>query len=400
MPSGTTQLSPQEQETARCRLRRLADQFTVGGTLRSPQWQAVFQRTWRHPYVPVYYPELGAGPPVSASEQQQRAQWLSAVYSDESLITKVVHVPSSGGPGYQKFTSSSTLPSLMLTMLEALDVVDGCRVLEIGTGSGYNAALLCERLGSELVTSVDVDPELIELARPRLATNGYTPTLAAVDGAGGYPPHAPYDRIIATCSVPAIPPAWLEQATPGGIIMADVRGPLGGTVVKLTVSPDGVATGRFLPSYGSFMPLRPAHIPASPPTPDLVDNPVDSVSDVDPKLLQWDGHVGFIVQWHLPDVIWGHAYAADGDIGMRLTALDGSGAEAWHTPAENGFLVRQAGPRRLWDRVEEAVALWQQFGQPHYDRFGVTATTTEQYIWYDHPDSRYRWPLPTGHPVR
>jgi len=149
--------------------------------------------------VPVYYPELGAGPPVYAAERQQRAHWLAAVYSDESLITKVVHVPSPRGSGYQRFTSSSTLPSLMLTMLEALDVTDGCRVLEIGTGSGYNAALLCERLGSELLTSVDVDLELIELAGPRLAANGYTPTLAAVDGAKGYPPRAPYDRVIATC---------------------------------------------------------------------------------------------------------------------------------------------------------------------------------------------------------
>ncbi|MGH3683492.1 MAG: hypothetical protein ACRDQY_17485 [Pseudonocardiaceae bacterium] len=48
-------------------------------------------------------------------------------------------------------------------MLEALEVTDGCRVLEIGTGSGDNAALLCERLGSAYVTSVDIDPELVEI---------------------------------------------------------------------------------------------------------------------------------------------------------------------------------------------------------------------------------------------
>ncbi|MGH3887523.1 MAG: protein-L-isoaspartate O-methyltransferase family protein [Pseudonocardiaceae bacterium] len=60
-------------------------------------------------------------------------------------------------------------------MLEALDVAGDSRVLEIGTGSGYKAALLCEWLGSKRVTSVDIDPELVELAQERLATNGYTP---------------------------------------------------------------------------------------------------------------------------------------------------------------------------------------------------------------------------------
>ena len=100
------------------------------------------------------------------------------MYSDQTLITKVAQLPHSRAlrPGaYPMFTSSSTLPSLVLTMLEALDVTETCRVLEIGTGSGYNAALLCERLGSDQVTTVDIDPELVDLARERLAANGYTP---------------------------------------------------------------------------------------------------------------------------------------------------------------------------------------------------------------------------------
>jgi SAM-dependent methyltransferase len=107
----------------------------------------------------------------------------------------------------------------MVSVLEALDVTGDSRVLEIGTGTGYTTALLCERLGSDHVTSVDIDPELIELARTRLATHGYHPTLAAVDGAGGYPPGTPYDRIIATCGVPTIPPAWLQQAAPAAVIV-------------------------------------------------------------------------------------------------------------------------------------------------------------------------------------
>ncbi|MGH3906497.1 MAG: methyltransferase domain-containing protein, partial [Pseudonocardiaceae bacterium] len=345
-----TDLSPDEQDLARARLRELADKLTHDGVLRTEQWREVFLRTWRHPYVPSYYPELGT-PCLLSIDPQRRGEWLAAVYSDQTLITKVAQVPHSRTlrPGsYPMFTSSSTLPALVLTMLEALEVTDGCRVLEIGTGSGYNAALLCERLGSEQVTSVDIDPELVELAGERLAANGYTPTLASVDGTHGYPEGAPYDRIIATCSVPAVPPAWLDQAAPGGMIMVDVRGKIGGTVVRLTANGAGAAAGHFLPGYGSFMPLR--HTLDFPP-PESVwetdDEPVDSVSQVDPATLQYGNQFAFVVQWRLLDVTWSPA-TEDGQPGVHLRAPDGSRASAYGTPTDGGFRVSQAGPQRLW----------------------------------------------------
>ncbi len=347
--------------------------------------------------MPSFYPELGA-PCLLSIDPQRRSEWLAAVYSDQTLITKVVQVPLSPAlrPGtYPVYTSSSTMPSLVLTMLEALDVHDGQQVLEIGTGTGYNAALLCQRLGSEYVTSVDIDPELVELATERLAANGYTPTLVAADGAGGYPPGAPYDRIIATCGVLAIPAAWLAQAAPGAVILADVHGPIGGTLARLTVNPEGTATGRFLPHWAGFMWLR--HTPdLPPPEPQrwLDDEPVKSVTRLDPTLILSDGLVSFVAQWHLPDVTWGPA-TKNGTAAIHLWAPDGSRASVRSIPTTGGFPVSQAGPQRLWNRVEEAYAFWQRAGRPHSDRFGITATPTEQYVWYDHPDSEHRWPLPT-----
>jgi methyltransferase of ATP-grasp peptide maturase system len=396
--SEVTELTPEEQDYARSRLAQLAEQFRADGTLRSPQWEQVFRRTWRHPYVPRYYLDHGAGPLISAAEEQHRRQWLAGVYRDQSLVTKMVPIPTRKAGWY---TSSSTMPSLMLTMLQALDLTDGARVLEIGTGSGYQAALLCERLSSAQLLSIDIDPELVELARARLAASGYTPTLAVADGAGGYPEYAPYDRIIATCSMPAIPLTWLEQVTPGGIIMADVRGPLGGTVVRLRVTGDGSATGWFLPRYLSFMVMRPGPETFFPvrPRPVLPEDMSESISTVDPTLLSRDGHISFITQWHLPELTLRPAMGADGQPGTQLDAPDGSLAQVWHTPDGGGFPVRQGGPRRLWDRVQEAIAFWQQAGRPHYDRFGITVTPTEQYVWYDHPDSNHRWPLPTFRPL-
>ncbi|MGH3754743.1 MAG: methyltransferase domain-containing protein [Pseudonocardiaceae bacterium] len=397
MSSETVELSPAELELAQTRLGEMAERFVVDGTLRTPQWRAVFTRTWRHPYVPCYYPDLHQ-PLVSGIDQRQRAQWLDAVYSDQTLITKVVQVqfrPPLAPGSYPMYTCSSTAPTLMVSMLEALDVTSDSRVLEVGTGTGYNAALLSERLGSDHVTSVDIDPELIELARTRLATNGYHPTLAAADGAGGYPPGAPYDRIIATCGVLAIPPAWLQQATPGAVIVVDVHGKIGGTLARLTVDDNGVATGRFLPRWASFMSLRHTLDVEPPPRrPQTGDEPVESTSEVDPKLLRYDGQFGFVAQWHLPGVTWG-PLTENGEFGIQLFAPDGSRATARSSPHGPGWQITQCGPRTLWDHVEDAYEFWHNAGRPNYDRFGITASATDQYVWYDHPDSQHRWPLHT-----
>jgi protein-L-isoaspartate O-methyltransferase len=171
-------------------------------------------------------------------------------------------------------------------MLESLDVRNGHRVLEIGTGSGYNAALLSHRLGAERVFSVDVEPELVELARNRLAKIGYRPTLVACDGVRGLPEHAPYDRVIATCAVPAVPWAWIEHTTVGGVVLADVK-LLGqyGSLVRLTRTSRDQAEGRFDATYGSFMRLRHQpgpyeHRPCSHPETTLM---AERVTRVDPR---------------------------------------------------------------------------------------------------------------------
>jgi len=128
-----TDLSPSEEHTALARLHELAEKFTADGALRTPVWREVFQRTWRHPYVPTYYPALDA-PCLLCIDPNRRGEWLDAVYSDQTVITKVVQVPMSPSlrPGaYPMYTSSSTLPSLVLTMLEELEVTDRCRVVEL-----------------------------------------------------------------------------------------------------------------------------------------------------------------------------------------------------------------------------------------------------------------------------
>jgi protein-L-isoaspartate O-methyltransferase len=93
---------------------------------------------------------------------------------------------------------------------------------EIGTGTGYNAALLAEGLSGGPVISVDIDADLIGTARARPRGFDVAAVVAVGDGAGGYVEGAPYDRIIATCSMPRIPPAWLTQTVPDGLILVNL----------------------------------------------------------------------------------------------------------------------------------------------------------------------------------
>lgn len=121
--------------------------------------------------------------------------------------------------------SASTQPALMAIMLGQLGLAAGQRVLEIGTGTGYNAALIARIVGgSGSVVSIDVEPDLVDQARASLAAAGVT--VVCGDGAAGVPGHAPYDRIIVTAGVPELAPRWLAQLAAGGRIVVPlaVRG--------------------------------------------------------------------------------------------------------------------------------------------------------------------------------
>lgn len=186
--------------------------------------------------------------------------WHEYVRLDEPVVIQVR--PDSGpydpaaGRGMES-TSSSSQPSLMAEMIDMLELEPGMRVMEIGTGTGYNAALLAHLLGSENVVSVEIDPELAAHAQGALERAGFFVEVIAANGETGYPPGAPYDRIIVTAAAHTVPYAWVEQTRPGGMILvpwAETIHP-DGRLARLTVRPDGTAEGRFI-GQAFFMPLR------------------------------------------------------------------------------------------------------------------------------------------------
>ncbi|MFI6290565.1 methyltransferase domain-containing protein [Nonomuraea sp. NPDC050790] len=141
-------------------------------------------------------------------------------YRDEPIVTKR---DEHGQP-----ISSSSQPAIMATMLDQLALEPGHRVLEIGAGTGYNAALLWSLTApGGRVTTVDIDDDLVRQARDHLAAAGYPEVrVECVDGAAGFPGGAPYDRIIATVGVWDLAPAWAAQLAPDGRLVAplDLRG--------------------------------------------------------------------------------------------------------------------------------------------------------------------------------
>jgi protein-L-isoaspartate(D-aspartate) O-methyltransferase len=128
--------------------------------------------------------------------------------------------------------SCASQPAVVAVMLDQLDARPGERILELGAGTGYNAALLARLVGETgHVTTVDVDDDLVEGAREHLAAAGCTNVeVHTGDGALGHAAGAPYDRVIATVGAHGIPRAWLDQLAPGGRLVVPQR--LKGTVCR------------------------------------------------------------------------------------------------------------------------------------------------------------------------
>ncbi|MFC5996828.1 methyltransferase, FxLD system [Pseudonocardia hispaniensis] len=178
---------------------RLVEELRRGSRVRSPAVADAFATVPRHLFLP--------------------GSTIETAYSDEAIATKFA-----GGVAI----SSASQPSMMAIMLEQLGLCPGQRVLEIGAGTGYNAALMARIVGpSGSVTAIDIDPELIAQAEDNLraaAVKGVE--LVVGDGALGHPDGAPFDRIILTVGSWDVRPEWVEQLVPGGrlVLPLAVRG--------------------------------------------------------------------------------------------------------------------------------------------------------------------------------
>ncbi|MFJ3642881.1 methyltransferase, FxLD system [Streptomyces sp. NPDC090108] len=224
----TDTLTTHEAEAEQLR-NALVDRIRADGHARTPAVEAALRAVPRHLFVPETP--------------------LADAYADAPVNIKYDTDGTS--------ISCASQPTVVALMLDQLQVQAGERILELGAGTGYNAALLAHLVGEDgHVTTLDVDDDLVEGARAHLATAGVTNVEAVTrDGALGHAEGAPYDRIIATVGAHGIPHAWLAQLAPGGRLVTPQR--LKGSVSRSIVYEN--RAGRWVSSgsqMNTFMPLR------------------------------------------------------------------------------------------------------------------------------------------------
>ncbi|MEZ4829546.1 MAG: protein-L-isoaspartate(D-aspartate) O-methyltransferase [Bacteroidia bacterium] len=140
-----------------------------------------------------------------------RHVFVEGVFSDEAYEDRAL-------PIHREQTISQPFTVAFQTQL--LELKPRMKVLEIGTGSGYQSAVLCQ-MGMR-VFSVEIDSRLHREARERLQTLGYDVQLLLGDGSEGWPLYKPYERILVTAASPSIPDSLLSQLDIGGILVLPV----------------------------------------------------------------------------------------------------------------------------------------------------------------------------------
>ncbi|MFO0879454.1 MAG: methyltransferase domain-containing protein [Gemmataceae bacterium] len=317
---------------------------------------------------------------------------LAIVYTDRAITTRLSR-PTEGET--EVAISSSSQPSLMAQMLEDLDLAPGLRVLEIGAGTGYNAALLAHVVGP--LVSLDIDPAVLDDARRHLARfPNRKVQLIQADGRQGYPQAGPYDRIQVTAATDDLEPAWLTQLHPSGLLQTPLDLGPGLAWIWQGRVVDGAFLGRLTrPAF--FMPLRNASEPGrdrnSVPTPLPLP---ESLARVAPPWSHWpdfraanrqDPPLSLAVLGWLQGMTTGHATLPDSRSAFGVGHPDEGeccwlGQHEWRVSGRRGYQLGLALWRRWLDLGAPRPIEWQLRAAPRGDRLspglGVRASHARQ----------------------
>ncbi|MGO1050376.1 methyltransferase domain-containing protein [Crossiella sp. CA198] len=367
----------------------LAAKLRSGGDLPAER-ASIFETVARELFVQdrIWVQQTDDGPyqPIDRAIEPER--WLAAVYSNRVIVTQFDDGHTTWPDSGYRPTSSASMPSAVAGMLAELDVQPGHSVLEIGTGTGYNAALLAELVGQQgQVTTVEVDTAIGVRANKNLESAGYIRVDVRVQDAATVAVTGEFDRIIATAGIHIghVPYWWVESTRADGVILAPMRADLAsGPLVKFVVGKDGTALGKAVSMRVGFMEIR-SHRVASLASEkfrwddEIADRSSTEVSPFSILLYEaprWAAAVAvpscrYSLEKKVPERDHGIAWLND--------PLTGSWASI--VPGSNGqYIVRQFGPRRLWDETEAAYVWWKRKGEPPIESWEWRVTPDRQTI--------------------
>jgi protein-L-isoaspartate(D-aspartate) O-methyltransferase len=365
---------------------RLDTTDTVAAAVRAvPREHFLPTRIW------VQETDDGAYEPIDRALDPQR--WMHDVYvADHAIVTQFDDGATPWPERGWRPSCSASQPSVVAGMLDALYVERGQRVLEIGTGTGYNAALLAELVGPRgHVLSVDVDEQLVSAARRNLTTAGYQDRVEVLlaDGATALTAAGSVDRVIATAAVQLgrLPYTWIAQTRPGGIILTPVRAELAsGPLVRLEVGSQGTARGQAVGMRVGFMELRAQRTLGASWSALRWDDPDvgPALTEVDPFTALLDEASRWAIAVSVPSCRYNlekRTSERDHGVAWLLDPITGSWASVVPTtPRSENYLARQTGPRRLWDEAVAAYRWWDQHGKPGIEDWQWTITAHRQRI--------------------
>ncbi|MER5780229.1 methyltransferase domain-containing protein [Streptomyces mobaraensis] len=356
-------------------------------------WAAPFAETPRTQFLPaVMWPyDQTTEEHVAVDRTADPDGWTRYACSDVAIITQWDDGTRTT-PGTD-MTSSSSMPSLVMSMLADLQVQPGHKVLEVGTGTGWNAALLARRAGRGRVFTIEVDPTVADTARRALSRANADVTVIHGDGLAGHPAAAPYDRIIATCGLRTIAYALVEQTRPGGVLLIPWGTHFTSTeaTARLVVADDGTSAAGSFTQRVTFMRARAQRLAV-----DAYDAYVTSESKAGAEkshttlahdevfgTTAWDDNQ-FALGLRVHDVVHTRGPEEGGARPVWLLSLnDRSWACVLFRDGRDRFTAYQYGRRRLWDEVEAAHAWWAEQGRPGFRRFGLMVDKAGQHVWLD-----------------
>src|SRR5579883_1089376 len=366
----------------------MVDRLKQEGAITSPAVEAAFRTIPRHLFLETFYLREQTAP-VRWKQVKPSALdtlgWCQLVYADAPRITRLNEI---GNP-----ISSSSAPTIMAKTLEGACLSSGQRVLEIGAGTGYNAALLAFLVGDPaFVTTIELEDDLATLARRHLE-RVIGPGVHVIPGDGflGYPPNAPYDRIVASVSTHRIPLAWLDQLGEDGILVMHLQGHLaGGCLMRFQKQGPGRSGCGQMMTGTDFMELRTPAVP-SPLAPQLLTHLLHQdiactvrfpQDQFDPTLL-WDHHLAFLLQTLFPTLHLTSMRRQREDP-PQICLLDDQTHTllAFARAEDQQWNLEIRGHMQVWERVLTAYQQWVAVGRPaatayqlHVDAVGTQRLT-------------------------